>query len=245
VPSGTKFEHPGAIVDAYTRKGLAAEAYAYGSQGAKEDSGCPVYDALLDSQKSQVGTGNFTFRIDEAKSGYLAVYCKAGHAARTETTNDNSKEGTRVQPDPVTLYPTSPSAGIPVQIATAAISTDLKRLRADFSYYGQASPKAFAEGSSKFSESDRQVILNLMRNRDSSETREPSVGEWGELKSIESPAVAFQVISKELNHARSDFIYYAQADEKAYSDALRKNLYKEAETIEAIRKRARPFGGRD
>src|SRR5258708_37864538 len=68
--------HPGAIVDAYSREGIKADAYAYGSQGPTEPSGCPIYAERLDAQKSSASTGAFTFHIAQDKSSYLAVYCE-------------------------------------------------------------------------------------------------------------------------------------------------------------------------
>jgi len=243
-PTATKYMHPGAIVDAYTSKGMSATAYAYGSQNPNKGSGCPSYSDVLDTQKSVPGTGNFTFHIDWGRSGYLAVYCEPGYAARTETANDNSVDRTRVQPDPITLFPTSSTAGIPSQIAAVAIGSDIRRLRADFAYYAHSNPTAFAgaEQSSGFSEKDRTILRDFMKNGSPSSEREPLPEGWQKLGPVDSPAVAFVAITQDLNHVRSDLIYYAQVDEGAYFDALRESFPKEAETIEAIRRRPQPFG---
>ncbi len=239
----TKNLHPGTIVDAYTHKGLSANAYAYGSQTASSGPGCPTYPDLLDTQRSASATGTFTFHIDSGKSGYLAVYCEAGFAPRTETTNDNSTDGTRVQPDPITLFPTSPSAGIPVQIATVAISTDLRRLRSDFTYYEQSAPKAFADGTMKFSAKDRNVVKDLMSYGEPPNEENLRRQDWAGQRRIESSDMAFVAIATDLNSARSDFIYYAKADEKAYFGALSESFPKEKETIEAIRNRPQRWSG--
>jgi hypothetical protein len=45
----TKNQHSGTIVNAYTRKGLSANAYAYGSQKASGGPGCPTYPEILDT----------------------------------------------------------------------------------------------------------------------------------------------------------------------------------------------------
>lgn len=233
----SKNQHPGTIVDAYTHKGVSASAYAYGSETESGGSGCPTYSDLLDTQKSSSTTGSFTFHIDRGKSGYLAAYCEAGFAPRTETANDNSGDGTRVQPDPITLFPNSPSAGIPVQIATVAIRTDLSRLHSDFTYYSRSNPTAFAEGASKFSQRDQNILKDLM----SYDVPATDGEDWFDRRKIDSPAMAFVAIATDLNAARSNFIYYVQADQKAYSDALSESFPKEKQTIEAIRKRPEPW----
>jgi hypothetical protein len=241
-PTQPKYLHPGAIVDAYSNKGIPATAYAYGSQNPNKGAGCPTYPGVLDTQKSVPGTGNFTFHIDSGTSGYLGVYCEPGYAARTETANDNSVDRTRVQPDPITLFPTSPTAGIPSQIAAVAIGSDLKRLGADFAYYMRSNPTAFAEAEQSFSAKDRSIVRDFMRYGSTSPELERRPDGWEQLGPVDSPAVAFAAITRDLNNARSDLIYYAQADEGAYFNALSESFPGEAETIEAIRKRPQPFG---
>jgi len=230
-----KLLHPGTIVDAYTRKAVTASAYAYGSQKQDGGSGCPTYSEVLDTQRSATD-GSFTFHIDAAKSGYLAVYCEAGFAPRTETTNDNSTNGKRVQPDPITLFPTSSAAGIPEQIAAVAIGADLHRLRSHFVYYQESNGEAFAVGSSKFPGRDQRILKDLMsfdiRNREGIEQDDQS-----SRRKVESADMAFVAIATDLNSARSDFRYYAETNGKAYASALADNFPEEKETIEAIRTR--------
>lgn len=243
-PAGSKYSHPGTIVDAYSRKGIVAEAYAYGSQNPNKGPGCPTYSDQLDSQKSSPSTGNFTFHIDDARSGYLATYCEPGYAPRTETANDNSTDGTRVQPDPVTLYPTSSDVGVPVNIATVAIRTDLEGLHANFTYYERSNPKAFsaAQEFSSFSDADRNVIRELLLEDEGFFGKSQFPSEQPKKEWVENPDVAFVAISKDLNRVRSDFVYYSQADEKAYFEALHQSFPRQAQSIEAIRKRREPFG---
>jgi hypothetical protein len=236
-----KKEHPGAIVDAYKRTGLEAEAYAYNSQTTNGGTDCPTYPDPLDSQRSASGTGNFVFHIDGSKSSYLAVYCKPGFAARTETTNNNSTDKTRVRPDPVTLYPISPSAGPRAQVAAVAIGVDVKRLQADFVYYANSNPKAFTEGTAELSERDRSVVRQLMENGSFSGIERLPEGKQP-AQSIESSTVAYTAITRDLDQARSNLIYYAQADPEGYNEALQQNFQHQSAAIEAIRTRRLPFG---
>lgn len=84
------------------------DAHAYGSDSPSGGStGCPAYSNLLDTQKSSASTGDFIFHIDQQISGYVASYCEQGYAPRKETTNGNLTDNTRVQPDPITLFPIS------------------------------------------------------------------------------------------------------------------------------------------
>jgi hypothetical protein len=239
--SSNKKEHPGAVVDAYRRTGLEADAYAYGSQTTNGGTSCPTYPDPLDSQRSASSTGNFVFRIDSSKSSFLAVYCKPGFAARTETANDNSTDRTRVRPDPVTLYPISLAGGTRAQVATFAIGVDVKRLQADFVYYANSNPKAFTEGTAKLSQRDRSVVRELMESGSfSGIERLPEGGQ--PTRSIESSTVAYTAITRDLDQARSNLIYYAQADPEGYNEALQQSFQHQSAAIEAIRTRPSPFG---
>jgi len=244
-PSALKFVHPGTIADAYTQKGILAAASAYGSPTSSgAGAGCPTYLELLDAQKSSSGNGDFDFHIDSAKSAYLAVYCQAGYAPRTETNNDNSVDGSRVQPDPVTLYPISVQAVPGVQVATVAIGTDFQALRSNFSYYNSANPKAFGEAlQSWFAPEDSSVVFGIMKTPAHTLPERFPPGEFGSMTKIVDTRVAFVAIATDLNHVRSDLIYYSKADESGYFAALRSNFPPEESTlIESIRSRPEPFG---
>jgi hypothetical protein len=245
-PSAGKYVHPGTIVDAYSHKGLLAEAYAYGSESPNSaNAGCPVYSDLLDSQKSSERNGSFDFHIDAVKSSYVAAYCQTEYAARTETANDNSVDGKRVQPDPITLYPKSVPGVGSVDVATVAISTDLDGLRSNFSYYRESNPSAFDEAlRSRLSPDDNTIVTNIMkmlRNPSSEQLKRVPSAEvrpvpFGSLTKVEDAQVAYVVITKDLNHARSDIAYYARADHYGYSQALEtKFSTDERRVIETIR----------
>jgi hypothetical protein len=71
----------------------------------------------------------------------------------------------------------------------------------------------------------------------------PQLDNWQRRRSVENPHVAFVAMSADLNHLRSDLVYYAGSDEGGYFGALNSSFSAdEREAIEAIRKRAEPFG---
>jgi hypothetical protein len=238
-----KNQHPGAVVDAYSLKGMVADAYAYASQSPSTGSGCPTFSTPLDSQKSTLPGGDFTFHIESQTSSYLAVYCEQGYAPRTETINDNSVDMTRVQPDPIKLYPTS-HIDISSTVARTAIASDLDGLHENLSYYRQANPDAFAaaQRSPIFSDDDRNVINTIVEKQEpfSPKGRQPQISR--RQKSIDNPKIAFVAMVTDLNNVRSDFGYYQRADSDGYSEAL-KSWFRPRErgVIEAIRTRSEPF----
>lgn len=241
-----KYQHPGTIVNAYSHKGILADAHAYGSDSPNGGSTtCPVYSNLLDTQKSSSATGAFIFHIDQQISGYIATYCEQGYAPRTETTNDNLTDNTRVQPDPITLYPIS-LPGIPsAKIATVAIGTDIEGLHANLSYYQKANSAAFDDALSSpgFSGQDRLIISAVMQERKSFSAQGAQVEGWRPQTSVENSKVTFVAMVADLNHARSDFVYYARSDERGYFDALHSAFpVDEGKVIEEIRTRSEPFG---
>lgn len=250
-----KYSHPGTIIDVYSRNGILADAYAYASQASSRGTDCPTYGPELDAEKSSPPSGNFTFRIDSQTNSYLAVYCQQGYAPRTETINDNRRDNTRVQPDPITLYRKSLPGISRMQIATMAIGTDLEALHKNFSYYSMSSEKAFgtAVQSEGFSDEDRTIIL-LLQNLQGPQTleyRKPYTQQ--ELpyekrpsqERLEDPRIAFVAVASDLNHVRSDFQYYATADEGGYKEALGSSFPPNvSKAIEMIRTRKEPFGSR-
>ncbi|HEY6764292.1 MAG TPA: hypothetical protein VI386_05930 [Candidatus Sulfotelmatobacter sp.] len=240
-----KYLHPGTIVDAYSRKGIIADAHAFASQSPTNSSRCPTYPNPLDTQKSSSPSGNFSFHIDAQISGYLAVYCEQGYAPRTETTNDNSTDNTRVQPDPITLYPTSHPGTSATEVAGVAIGADLDALHANFSYYDQSSPASFAKAvdSPAFSDADRGIISVVLQKQQRFSPERPQLERWPRQNSADDPKTAFAAIIADLNHVRSDLVYYARSDEGGYFGALRSAFSPdESKVIEAVRTRSAPFG---
>ena len=248
-----KNSHPGTIIDAYQRNGILADAYAYASQTLNKGTDCPTYGSTaLDSQKSSPPSGGFTFHVDIQQSGYLAVYCKQGYAPRTETANDNSTNNTRVQPDPITLYPKSLPGVSSAQVSAVAIAVDVEGLHANFSYYARSNEVAFSKAmeSPRFSDEDRNII-NMLLVQDQKpysqqklpySPQNPPYEKWRPQERVESPAIAFGALTSDLNHVRSDFRYYAWANEGGYKEALSKFRPDVSQAIETIRTRKQPFG---
>jgi hypothetical protein len=245
-----RYSHPGTIIDAYKRNGILADAYAYASQASSRGTDCPNYGPELDAEKSSPPSGNFTFRIDSQTNSYLAVYCQQGYAPRTETINNNRTDNTRVQPDPITLYPKSLPGISRAQVATMAIVTDLEALHKNFSYYAMSSERAFgtAVQSEGFSEEDRNIIL-LMKNLQNPPNLKPHTQQelpyekWPSQERLENPRIAFVAMASDLNHVRSDFRYYAAADEGGYKEALDSSFPPDiSQAIETMRTRKEPFG---
>lgn len=241
-----KYSHPGTIIDAYQRNGIEAEGYAYSSQTPSGDSECPTYGQPLDAQKSSLPSGSFTFHIDTQNTSYLAVYCKQGYAPRTETINENVRNNTRMQPDPITLYPTSLPGVSAAKVATVAIATDLQAVHSHLTYYAKADTKAFtaAVQSYGFSDEDRQMIDTLVMQVPKPTPQEylPEQKWREEQQTVDNPRVAFVAMSTDLNHARSDFRYYARADETGYREALASFPAELRKAIEKIRTRSKPYG---
>jgi hypothetical protein len=163
------YVHPGTIVDAVNGKAIEARAYAYGSPELVGDNNCPVYKDALDAAHTQVGTGSFMFRINEGKPSYTAAYCENGYAPRTEDANDNSQDGTRVQPDPILLLPREAkltSSHIdPVGASFVAIGRVLDRAQSDLSYLSKANEKAYYEALQRFSDPDQRTLKMLRERR--------------------------------------------------------------------------------
>src|SRR5207249_2308702 len=116
----------------------------------------------------QAGTGSYTFHIIKAKSGYIAVYCQDGYQSRKEDRNDNSEDGSRVQPDPVSLHPIKPKLGSlqvsPVDASYLAIGRVLDRAQSDLLYLSKADEGAFYKALQKFPDQDQRT-LKMLRER--------------------------------------------------------------------------------
>jgi len=160
-----RHSHPGTIVDAVTGNGIEANASAYGSQKQVGDGGCPKYEDWLDSQRSESGTGSFAFYIDSNRSSYLAAYCQGGYIARVVTSNDNKRDGTRVQPDPVSLYPSQVKIAKMkmerVDAAYIALTRQLSLFQANLDYFSRADEEAFYKALGRFSAEEKNAIQLL------------------------------------------------------------------------------------
>ena len=165
-----KNKHPGTIVDAVTGRGIQAGAYAYGSPGLTGDGNCPTYSVPLHSTHSQEGTGSFTFEIEKARSSYIAAYCQNGYASRTEDKNDNSEDGTRVQPDPISLFPKQAQLASlqidPVDASFVAIARVIDRAQSDLLYLSRADKDLYKAALERFTEGDQRILM-LLRERQS------------------------------------------------------------------------------
>jgi hypothetical protein len=214
--------HPGTLVDAYTKKGILAKAYAYGSQHIETSNECPVYDDTLDDQQSQPSTGAFAFHIPAVKGSYLSVYCQEGYFSRTETVNSNLADGSRVQPDPIKLIPLK--AKLPAHVTLnsvifMAMVSDLNELRSNFRYYKEASPAAFSDAlTSRLAPADRDMVETLTKR---SEPFQPAIGPEPnrQFRDLVSPDVAFVATATDIDNAHADFVYFEHADKDAYAIA--------------------------
>jgi len=161
-----KYSHPGDIVDADTKQGIRADATAYGSDVKESDEDCPKYKEQLDVTHSDPGTGDFYFKINDQRKNYVATYCQGAYVPRTVRDNDNTKENTRVQPDPIQLYPNVATLKARhldgVEFADRAIGSVLDRAHQDLEYYAHADEAAFYSALEKGSKADRDVVKYLL-----------------------------------------------------------------------------------
>jgi hypothetical protein len=161
-----KNSHPGDVVDAGTQTGIRADATAYGSDTKEGDDACPQYKDQLDVTHSAPGTGDFHFEIDSQRRSYLATYCQGGYVPRTVRENDNAKNDTRVQPDPIQLYPNLATLKARqmdrVDFADRVIGTLLDRAHEDLAYYTAADEAGFYGALDKGSARDREIVKYLL-----------------------------------------------------------------------------------
>lgn len=161
-----KYLHPGDVVDADTRTGIRADATAYGSETKESDDGCPKYKEQLDVTHSAADTGDFHFEIDVQRKNYLATYCQGGYVPRTVRENDNTKDSTRVQPDPIQLYPNTATLKTRqldrAEFADRVIATLLDRAHEDLEYYAHADEAGFYGALDKGSAKDREIVKYLL-----------------------------------------------------------------------------------
>lgn len=162
----TTNSHPGTIVDAVTGYRIQAYATAYGSNNKKGNKGdCPYFDQILQETISAPGSGDFVFLVDATKTSFTAVYCQGGYAFRTVPANDNSRNGERSQPDPITLYPNQQTLSQrrikASDAAYIAMGRVLYSAKTNVYYFSQADDAAFGEALKRFSPQDQTILLSL------------------------------------------------------------------------------------
>jgi hypothetical protein len=170
-----KNSHPGNVVDADTKIGIRADATAYGSETKESDDGCPKYKDQIDVTHSAAGTGEFHFEIDAQRRNYLATYCQGAYVPRIVRENDNTKDTTRVQPDPIQLYPNAATLKARqldrVDLADRVIGTLLDRAHEDLAYYEIADKDSFHGALEKGLVSDREIVGYLLARRPNASLR--------------------------------------------------------------------------
>jgi hypothetical protein len=230
--------HPGTLVDAYTRKGILARAYAYSSQYLETADDCPVYKDALDEEKSRIPAGSFAFHIPASESSYLAVYCQQGYFSRTETVNSNLADGTRVQPDPVKLIPlgTRLPAGVKLSsVIFKAMASDLEELRRNFRYYKKASPTSFSDALKlRLSPADRGMV-DALTNRTRPFGPAIGIGPTGQSVEPDSVDVAFVATATDIDDAHADFVYFDRVNNDAYAAARSKFAPQDQAIVDRIR----------
>jgi plastocyanin len=243
--SSTKRLHDGRIIDASTKTGIIAEAYAYASPSSNNLTGsveCPTYLNSLDMQRSSSG-GDFTFHISPEVSSYLAVYCAHGYAARIETANDNSSLGDRIAPDPLKLYPRE-SRGDPrsvSQMGEVVIDT-VENLRANLDLYSKENPKAFlaAIESADMPADDRALVHEILVANLPQRTPSEKGNSWPVPAPITNHETVLHAVVADLNHARSDMSYFAIVDGDAFGGATRSMPSNISKMIEELRSHSEP-----
>jgi hypothetical protein len=103
-----RYKHSGLVVDAPSAKPLSnVTATAYSSNERKDNTLCPKYDGFADEVVTSK-EGTFTLKILPANASYVVTYCNASYATFTRYANDNSANGTSIEPTPVRLFPRVP-----------------------------------------------------------------------------------------------------------------------------------------
>ena len=216
-PQSTKFKHPGAIVDARNGDALpGALATAYGAKDPDAKGACPRHkDELNEDEADQ--QGNFTFLIPPDRSSYFAMYCSNGYQARPVPANDNSRDGSRVFPDPVKLYPTQAklaASGIdPTTAAVVAIVRVLDEATDDLRYFRGADADGFSEAVKQLDPTSRDATTLLLERRGASS---PRAGRTG------LPQVAGQAVRLVLETATGNLTYFRTASRGGVESALPK-----------------------
>jgi hypothetical protein len=195
-------------------------------------------------QESHAATGAFTFHISAANSSYLAVYCQEGYVSRTETTNANSADRTRVQPDPIKLIPLKarlPAEVEPGSVAFMAMASDLDELRSNFRYYEHASPASFSDAlRTRLAPADRDMVEAISK-RPTSFNQEPATEASPRYGELSNAHVAYVATATDIDNAHSDFVYYERANREAFETARSKFPPQDRFIIDRITKRSPPL----
>jgi len=149
-----RFSHQGKVIDAVTKKPLAkVRATAYASTKRAEKSPCPQYESFLDDEES-AADGGFTLRIPATNSSYVVTYCIAAYDVFTREANDNVKDGSLVEPEPVRLFPVG-GDGQQMAAAITHVRNDAKRAVATLA---KANVLEFAKAATLLDEPERLLV---------------------------------------------------------------------------------------
>jgi len=130
------FAHPGIVIDRVTSKPISADIHAYASaKGRTLSGGCAAYDESVDATRSDF-TGRFTLTVDRRLHSYVISYCSNGYISRSDTANSNLTDGSRVDGDPVTLFPDN----VDETAYVAALRAEFSRSASELRYIGSAKP---------------------------------------------------------------------------------------------------------
>lgn len=128
--------HPGKVVDSSNQRPAAADVTGYPVRERTGDrGGCPLYGEALDARQASAATGEFTLRIASEYQAFLTTFCHAAYYPRTER-EDNSQEGTLIQPHPMEIFPRNGSQ----QAFQAAMRRTVNRVFSDLRYFNASRP---------------------------------------------------------------------------------------------------------
>jgi hypothetical protein len=158
-------KHYGSTVDAVYGDRIQADVVAYGSDKKSREDDCPEFEDYLYRTHSAAGSGEFTLMIEKSRPSYTAVYCQGGYWPRADRGRDNSRDGTRMEPDPVPLSPTQQSLerrGIDrVDAAYLEVGRVLYSAEANLSYFSHADEGAYYEAIKHFSKEEQYALKIL------------------------------------------------------------------------------------
>jgi len=159
-------QHDGIMKDAVSGEPIYASARAFGSEKESAPNDCPAFDDLLFSTHSVPGSGDFSLLIDKSHLSYTAVYCQPGYRPQTRRGLDNLRNGTRVDPDPVRLYPIPQALAQrkldPVDAAYLAIRRVMSDAESQVYYFSNADEDSFYKALKFFPPEEQQVLQVLI-----------------------------------------------------------------------------------
>jgi hypothetical protein len=124
------------VIDRVTGKPIGADIHAYASvKGRTLSGGCATYDESVDATRSDF-TGRFTLTVDRRLHSYVVSYCSNGYISRSDTANSNLTDGSRVDGDPVTLFPDN----VDEKAYVAALRAEFSRSASELRYISSANP---------------------------------------------------------------------------------------------------------